>query len=185
LTDVKLKEKTLQLIIQRMALVKVKEGEEIILSSGRKSNYYFDMKKVIMKRDIRPILADVIWNKIKDDEISAIGGLEVGAIPIIDIMIDFYYKINHGFYIRKEPKKYGLMKRVEGFLFENDRILIVDDVATSGDTIVKCIDVIQEERKGKIVKVLVIVDRLEGAKELIEEKGYKLEHIFTVKDFEI
>ncbi|MHA1784184.1 MAG: orotate phosphoribosyltransferase [Candidatus Helarchaeota archaeon] len=165
-------------LIQNHSLI---QGIEVNLSSGQKSNYYFDLKQVTMMKRARELMAKLIWEMVKDDGITAVGGMESGAIPIIDAIIDLT-PISHGFYVKKQPKKHGLRKFIEGILNKDDRILIVEDVSTKGNSALKCIEEVKREH-GNIVRIITIVDRLEGAQEKFLEKGLKLEHLFTRNDF--
>ena len=166
-------------LIQKHSLIK--SEVEITLSSGSKSNYYFDLKQVTMMKKARELMAKLIWDMVKDDGITAVGGMESGAIPIVDAIIDLT-PVPHGFYVKKKPKKHGLSKFIEGILEKDDKILIVEDVSTKGTSALKCIGEVQKVN-GNIKRIFTIVDRLEGAQEKFKENGLILEHLFTRNDF--
>lgn len=165
-------------LIQDHSLLK---NLDVQLSSGQSSNYYFDLKKVTMMKKARELMAKLIWNMVKDDGITAVGGMESGAIPIVDAVIDLT-PISHGFYVKKKPKQHGLSKFIEGILTDEDRILIVEDVSTKGNSALKCINEVKKINPN-IIRVITIVDRLEGAQENFRENGMIIEHIFTREDF--
>ena len=83
--------------------------------------------------------------------------------------------------IRKAKKSYGTNKQIEGELLDNDQVIIVEDVTTTGGSLIKSIDVI-EENGGKIIEAFVIVDREEGAQETFEEKGIKFTPLLTISE---
>lgn len=156
----------LKKIIKEKALLK---DLAVNLSSEEKSNYYFDIKQVSMRKEARKLIATLIGKMIKGDNITVVGGIATGAIPIIDTIIDFC-DVEYGFYVRKKRKEHGLEKYIEGVLESGDRVLVVDDVSTKGNSIIECIKAI-EDKNIKIVKVLTIVDRLEGASENLLKIG--------------
>lgn len=84
--------------------------------------------------------------------------------------------------IRKEKKSYGTSKQIEGELIENDNVIIVEDVTTTGGSLLKAIDVI-EDNGGKIIKAFVIVDREEGAKDTFEKRNIAFEPLLTISEF--
>lgn len=152
---------------------------DITLSSGRGSRYYVDGKMTATTTEGAPLIADLIKEKIGDAPVDAVGGLTIGADPMLGALSGKgYFKT---FYIRKEPKKHGLNKFIEGQLSEYDKnVAIVDDVATTGGSILRAIHTVKEAFPHvNIEKIIVLVDREEGAKENLEKQGYTLESIFT------
>jgi orotate phosphoribosyltransferase len=113
--------------------------------------------------------------------IKGLGGLTLGADPIAQatsVVAGLKGVTLISFVIRKEAKSHGLMKWIEGDISRGDRVVIIDDVITTGGSTLKAIDK-AEECGLKIVRVIVLVDREEGGKENIEQKGYKVESVFT------
>jgi len=160
--------------------------EPVVLSSGRKSTFYIDGKKITLSAEGANLTAKMVL-KYLDKDIDSIGGLTMGADPIVGAVAAISFETGKpidAFIVRKEPKKHGLMKQIEGPLKENSRVAIIDDVTTTGDSLLKAIDAV-ESLKCKVVKVITLVDRLEGAKEALEKRGYRLEPIFTKHDLEI
>ena len=173
---------------QLLKIVKEKSLKfgEFDLAYGGKSNYYIDGKMTVTTPQGAYLIAKIILDKIAPYEINAIGGLEVGAIPIamaVTTLCGIEKKDISSFFVRKEPKTRGTKKWIEGVLGKNDRIIIVDDVITTGTSVLKAIQKILEEVPDcKIVKVITLVDRLMGGTENIEKEGYQYEPIFTIKD---
>jgi orotate phosphoribosyltransferase len=156
------------------------------LASGRESTYYINSKKAFLNSEVAWLLGDVLWDLTKDLNIQAIGGLEIGAIPMAAAAVLCYHERGRsleGFFVRKQAKGHGSQERVEGVLRPGDRAAVVEDVITSGESVLQA--VAEVERAGaEVVVVSCIVDRLEGAAESIASR-YDYRPIFTIRDFGI
>jgi len=154
------------------------------LASGKESNYYINSKKAIFSGEAVWLLGDVLFQMTHEMDIQAIGGLEVGAIPMATAAAMRYHKEGRhveGFYVRKQAKGHGSMELVEGIVNPGDRVAVVDDVLTTGGSVLKAIG--EVERVGaRVAAVICIVDRLEGAREALTP-GYTFLPIFTIRDF--
>jgi len=163
----------------------LKKGD-FTLSSGKKSSYYLDGRIITLTPEGAYLAANIILKLCEGKGISAIGGPTLGADPMVGSIAALSH-INgtpiKTFIIRKSTKEHGAKRQIEGpKLKEEDKILLIDDVATTGKALI--------EAKEALAKVgipcdyaMVIVDRLEGAKENLSQAGLKLESIFTIKDF--
>jgi|NGEPerStandDraft_9_1074522.scaffolds.fasta_scaffold61609_1 orotate phosphoribosyltransferase len=164
----------------------VSQGEDVTLSSGKKSNLYVDSKMVTLSPKGAFLTGMVLTDALKDVDFDAIGGMTIGADPIVGAFAAISYNTSNRdkstFIIRKEPKKHGKQKYIEGPLKPKSKVVIIDDVTTTGESILKSINVIKNNTDCKIVKIISLVDRLEGASEALKEKGYVLESIFTKHD---
>lgn len=150
------------------------------LSSGRKSDYYVDMKKAITDPQILLQVAKIISNLIKDDEIDRIAGPALGAVPIATAVA-----LQSGIpmlMVRKAQKDYGTSKLIEGDLKQGDNVIVVEDVTTTGKSLLKTVRAVKDNG-GKIKRTFVIVDREEGAVEGLEKEGLQLEPIVSISDF--
>ena len=155
------------------------EGD-FTLSSGKKSNYYINMKKAITEPEILSTISKLITEKIADDDVDKVAGPALGAVPIATA-VSLESKLPL-LMIRKEKKGYGTSKLIEGELNENDKVIVVEDVATTGGSLLKAIKAIQENG-GNVVRAFVVVDRQEGASEEFEKAGIKLEPLICVNEF--
>jgi len=157
------------------------------LVSGATSNFFFDMKVTLLDPEGANLAAELILDKIEGQNIKAIGGLAIGACPIASAVCVKSYGSKtpvNAFYVRKEPKKRGTQKMIEGaVLQEGDRVVMIDDVTTSGGSVIKAIDLVQE-LGCKVVKVITIVDREQGAKDNLAKKELVLDAIFSKHDFD-
>jgi orotate phosphoribosyltransferase len=156
------------------------------LASGVLSQYYIDCKVALSYADVRELLGELVVERMGSIAVDAVGGLALGAYPIALAVSDAFYR-RHGqvvraFVVRKEPKKHGLKKHIEGDVRAGDQVLIVDDVITTGcstiDAIIKC-----REEGLRIVKAIAMIDRQEcgGAQNIIEQ-GVDFESIITLQD---
>jgi len=156
------------------------------LSSGKVSNYYIDVRRVSLTGEGISLISHLIWDLIKDDKVTAIGGPTLGADPIIGGVCFLAYKKGKklkGFIVRKVPKRHGRRKLIEGAaLSSKDRVVLIDDVATTGSSLFKAIEILKKENI-KIVKIIVVVDRKEGAYQLFSNLGYPFVALFTRDDF--
>lgn len=164
---------------------------DIVLSSGRKSDFYFDGRRTSLSARGAALLGEAFFERIKD-EADVVGGMTMGADPIIGAVLAAAGKHGRdllGFIARKEPKAHGTSRFVEGpELPEGSRVVLVDDVATTGGSFVKARDALVSqygERHCSIVACWCVVDRGEGAKEALAEKGLELRSLFTKSDFGI
>lgn len=154
------------------------------LASGKESTYYVNSKKALFNSEAVALLAEAIWDRTKDLDVQAAGGLEVGAIPLATAAVQRYHQEGRaleGFFVRKEVKGHGSKERLEGVLPAGARVAVLDDVLTTGGSVVQAINEV-EKAGGKVVTVVCIVDRLEGARELLAPK-YLYQPIFTIRDF--
>ena len=160
------------------------------LASGRKSRYYINCKQTTFMAEAMPLLGRLFFEQIKvieqqdGERIAAIGGLTLGADPIACAVA--YHSALQGtpiqaFSVRKEPKGHGTQKWVEGFEQPGARVVIIEDVVTTGASTLKAIDGALHAGF-QIVKVLALVDRQEGGREELQRKGYGLEAIYTTED---
>jgi orotate phosphoribosyltransferase len=171
------RERLLSLIRQRS----YRKGE-VKLASGKISNFYFDGKMVELMPEGAHLIGEVVFEQIADKRIDAIGGLAVGAVPMVtSVVISCYHhgmKNIEGIFVRSEAKGHGTRKVVEGLLKPGDRVAIIDDVATTGNSLLEAAQAV-EAAGASVELVLVIVDRQEGAEKRFREAGYPFQWIFT------
>jgi len=140
------------------------------LTSGKKSKYYVDIKKASTDPKILKEIAKEIKNKLPK-ETERLAGLELGAVPIVvavSLETDIPYVI-----IRKGERTHGTGKLIEGTLNERDKVVLIEDVTTTGGSSVKSLEILRNAGC-KVDTVITVVDREEGARETINQKGAKL-----------
>jgi len=155
------------------------------LSSGEMSSYLFDMKKTMMDPEGANLIAEEILRRPELANADAIGGLVMGAVPIISVVCaKSYYtpKKIPGFFVRKEAKGHGTRKLIDGYLEPGMRAVMIDDVTTTGGSTLKAVHAARD--LGCIVDTVIsIVDRLEGATENLAKEGVTLVALYTRSDF--
>jgi orotate phosphoribosyltransferase len=177
-----MKEKLTRLICEKA--FRYSEEPVFRLVSGRMSNYYFNCKAVTLHPEGMHLIGNIIFELIKENGIKGIGGLTLGADPIAGAVAYTSYLKNNpieAFVVRKSAKSHGTMQWVEGNIGAGDRVVIVDDVITTGKSTIEAVNKAREAELD-IVKVIALVDRQEGGKENIEAVGLTVETVITRED---
>lgn len=134
------------------------------LASGVLSRYYIDCKIALSYPAVRELIGELIFEHVRSNSIDAVGGLALGAYPIAVAVSDAFYRqsgeVVRAFVVRKEAKAHGLKKHIEGDVRKGDKVLIVDDVITSGKSTIDAIVKSREEGL-QVMGVVAIVDRQE------------------------
>lgn len=155
------------------------------LASGLMSPFYVDCRTLMAFPHARHLVAQQAWEFLKDLDFDCLGGLEIGAISIATSISDFAYLASprrewRTFFVRKQAKDHGLGRLVEGVVRVGDRALIVDDVLTSGGSVVKAI-VAAREAGLQVKDALVIVDRNEqDGRARVEQLGVRVASLLTI-----
>jgi orotate phosphoribosyltransferase len=156
----------------------------VTLSSGKSSDFYCDGKMVALMGEGAHLIGEVFCDALADQEFDAIGGLAVGAVPLVTSAVVSCYQHGRpveGLFVRSDAKGHGTRKRVEGKLRPGDRVVIIDDAATTGNSLMRAVRAVEEEG-ATVVLVLVLVDRREGAETFFREHGYPFRSIFTKEE---
>jgi orotate phosphoribosyltransferase len=161
-------------------------GKPFRLASGALSDYFIDGKMTAVSPDGAPLIGEVLYEWTKDANIDAIGGLQVGAVPLVTAAVISYAahgKAVEGFWVRDGVKDHGTQKRIEGGLRPGMRVAVVDDVFTKGGSTLKAVEAAREFGC-EVVLVLALVDRLAGARQLFAEHGITdFRTVFTIREF--
>jgi len=161
------------------------ENPLFTLSSGRQSAFYIDCKPTMHDPQGKALIGEIVYNKIKNSGIAGVGGLTMGADPIAISTSLISYQKGKGiksFSIRKAAKGHGTARRIEGEMQPGEKVVIVDDVVTSGSSVIEAIKA-AEDYGLRVVKVIILVDREEeGGRQKIEALVPNVEPIFTVSD---
>src|SRR5690348_14369078 len=124
---------------------------EITLASGRKSDFYFNLKPTMLDPEGATLLAELSYDAVKDEKIDYIGGLEMGAVPLAGAIAQLSWMKGNpiaAFFVRKKPKEHGARLAVEGLAkgesLKGKRIVIVEDVTTTGGSAIKAIEAVKD-----------------------------------------
>jgi orotate phosphoribosyltransferase len=160
---------------------------EFTLVSGKKSNYYIDVRTSSTHAEGAELIGELLLDRIEAaGGADAVAGMELGAIPVVIAAVARAHQRGialDGLLIRKQAKGHGAGKRVEGVIRPGMRVFVVDDVVTTAGSTIKTIDaIIEEVADVKIVGVAAVVDRQEGGAEALAEQGYALDALVKVEE---
>ena len=163
------------------------ERKEVTLASGRKSNFYLDLRQTLMRPQGVKLAGELALEALlAGPPVAAVGGMAVGAVPFVSAVLaaaasDERASDLLGFFVRKEKKKHGLGRQLEGGFQAGQTVALVEDTTTTGGSTLEALDIV-EAAGGKVARVLCLVDRGEGAAEAFADRGVTLEAIFGRED---
>jgi orotate phosphoribosyltransferase len=166
-----------QELIQLLKECEAIQFGRFVLTSGAVSDYYIDIKKASTNPRILNKITEAMVDYTEGYDILA--GIELGAVPLVvalSIKTGLPYAI-----IRKEKREHGTSKQIEGAEIKGKKVLIIEDVTTSGGSVVKSIKIIREN-KGFVDEVIAIVDRESGAKEKLRSADVNFIPLLSVSD---
>ena len=177
-------------LVKELAFIDGGDDNAFTLASGRNSRWFFDTKPVMMHPEASHLLGELL--NLRMDEMGAdfVGGLELGAVPLTAIAVAMADEKSprRGFMVRKEPKGRGGRKTnnppgIEGSsLSAGGNIVIVEDVTTTGGSAIKAVDRIHNDTDCKVIGVISIVDREEGAEQAFAAAGIHFESLMNRSD---
>ena len=163
--------------------------KDVVLSSGNPSTFYFDMKPSMLNPEGASLIAKLIFDQCRAVHAELVGGLEMGAVPITGAVCLHSFKEGSpidGYFVRKKAKEHGAKKLVEGLApgvsVKGKRVVIVDDVTTTGKSALQVVTALREEG-AEVVLAISIVDREEGAIANFEAEGITLVPLLTASRF--
>ncbi|MBI3804887.1 MAG: orotate phosphoribosyltransferase [Nitrospirae bacterium] len=176
------RDKLLGLLFQRA--FRYSETPTFKLTSGKMSSFYIDCKKVSLDPEGAFLIGEQIFDRIKTLPVDGIGGMTLGADPIATAVSLISFLKNRpipAFIVRKEPKGHGSEQQIEGTLPANAKVVVVEDVVTTGGSTLRTIEVLRKAGHS-ILKVITLIDRKEGGAEIIGSEGIGFESLFTIDD---
>jgi len=168
--------------LRQMLLQRSMRFGEFILSSGATSNYYVDVRKTSLHPVGLRMIAKLFFEALKDDGVTAVGGLTLGADPLVAGVMIHSAEAGQpieGFLVRRNTKDHGLRGQVEGNLAGHKRVAILDDVITSGESSLIAAEA-AESYRAQVVRVLAVVDREQGASQVFQQRGYPFTPLFSI-----
>lgn len=175
----KMKERLAEIILGRS--FKYSDNPPFTLASGRKSNYYFNCKPTTLDPEGMNLIGTIIFNMLKDSDITAAGGLTLGADPIANALSVISYqkgKPIKSFIVRKDVKDHGTKSAIEGNVRAGEKVAIIDDVITTGGSTITAIE--QARKEGlNVQRVITLIDREEGGRENILQYIDNIESVLT------
>lgn len=176
------KHKRLKEIIKERGIV----IKDVTLSSNRKSKFYYDIKSIVNEPEGAALIGELMLAQISriDPKIMSVGGLESGAIAISTAIVCACYHLKlpntiSGFFVRKNIKTYGLEKMIEGIV--KDPVAVVDDVITTGKSVLDAISALQKHGVSNI-HIFCVIDR-EAEENLLERSNLQYHSLYRHSDF--
>lgn len=164
-------------LIQLLKECKAIQFGHFVLTSGATSDYYIDIKKASTNPKILKKIAEAMVDFTKGYDLLA--GMELGAVPLV-VALSLETGIPYVI-IRKEKREHGTGKQIEGGDVTDKRVLIVEDVTTSGGSVIKTIDILKTN-KATVDTVVCVVDRESGTREKMEKSGIGFFPLISVSD---
>ena len=156
------------------------------LSSGGTSNFFFQLRQTTMYPEGQYLIGMIVTEFMQKHNLSCIGGLELGAVPVVGAVSFASYMREtpvHAFFVRKQAKAHGAKELIDGDLPDGADVLMVDDVTTTAQSVLKAIENARSQKSFDVRWALSIVDRDEGGAANLAAAGISLASIFTKADF--
>ncbi len=166
------------------------ERRKVTLASGRESDFYLDLRQTLMRPQGVALAGELALEKLLEGPaVEAVGGMAVGAVPFVSAVLAAAARREPpadlvGFFVRKEAKKHGLGRRIEGAFREGQAVALVEDTTTTGGSTLEAVEAVREAG-GKVVRVLCLVDRGEGARDAFAARGIELESLYGRQDLPV
>ena len=163
------------------------ERKEVTLASGKKSDFYLDLRQTLMRPKGVSLAGRLVLDRLQTGPpVQAVGGMAVGAVPLVSAVLaaaaaDPATDALLGFFVRKEKKSHGLAKQLEGGFAAGQTVALLEDTTTTGGSTLDALEIV-ESAGGKVARIICLVDRGEGAAEAFAERGVTLEAIFHRED---
>jgi orotate phosphoribosyltransferase len=157
-----------------------------VLASGRTSDYLIDLKSTMLDPLGATLIADRVVTMLEQYPVAAIGGLAIGAVPIVAVTVARSYRSEtpiRGFYVRKEAKDHGTEQLIDGLDVNGLTVMLVEDVTTTGGSLLKAALAVRNAG-GIVSHAITVVDRLEGGAEQLAKHDITLLPILTRRDFD-
>ena len=158
---------------------------EFTLASGAGTQYFFDMKQVMLAPDGRGLIPEPPLERSGGEPADHIGGIAMGAVPIVAAVCALSRatpRPRRAFFVRKETKDHGTERRVEGYLPDGGEVLLFEDVTTTGGSAMIAVEAVRAAGC-RVETLYTVVDRLEGAEANLAREGIRLAPLFTRDDF--
>lgn len=152
---------------------------KVTLSSGLEADYYVDLRRVTLHRSAAPLVGRLLRSLTADWSYDAVGGLTLGADPVVCAVLHAAGGAVDGFLVRKAQKAHGMQQQIEGPSVAGRRVVIVEDVSTTGSSPLTAARA-AEEAGATVVGVAMIGDR--GGAAVVEEAGYPCRCLYTLAD---
>ncbi|QPK83063.1 orotate phosphoribosyltransferase [Corynebacterium qintianiae] len=164
-------------LVKELAVVHGK----VTLSSGREADYYVDLRRATLHHRASSLIGELLRELTDDLEFDAVGGLTLGADPVAAAVMHAAGRDIDAFVVRKEAKKHGMQRRVEGPSISGKRVLVVEDTTTTGNSPLTAVEACRAEG-AEVVAVATVVDRATGADQVLRDAGLEYRYLLGLED---
>lgn len=171
------KKQQLAELVKELAVVHGK----VTLSSGKEADYYVDLRRATLHAKASRLIGELLRELTADWDYAAVGGLTLGADPVATSIMHAEGREIHAFVVRKEAKKHGMQRRIEGFDVKGQRVLVVEDTTTTGNSPLTAVAALREAG-AEVVGVATVVDRNTGAADVIKAEGLEYRYLLGLDD---
>lgn len=153
----------------------------VTLSSGKEADYYVDLRRATLHHEASPLIGQLLRELTADLDFDAVGGLTLGADPVATAIMHADGRPIDAFVVRKEAKKHGMQRRIEGPSIEGKRVLVVEDTTTTGNSPLTAVEACRAEG-AEVVAVATVVDRATGAEQALYDAGLEYRYLLGLED---
>lgn len=153
---------------------------KVILSSGKEADYYVDLRRATLHRESARLIGELLRELTADWDYVAVGGLTLGADPVATSVMHTGEGVD-AFVVRKEAKKHGMQRRIEGPDIVGKKVLVVEDTTTTGNSPLTAVAALREAG-AQVVAVATVVDRATGAEKVIADAGLEYRFLLGLED---
>ena len=156
----------------------------VTLSSGKEADYYVDLRRATLHHEASRLIGALLRELTADWDYVAVGGLTLGADPVAASVMHADGRPINAFVVRKEAKKHGMQRRVEGPNIVGEKVLVVEDTTTTGNSPLTAVHALREAG-AEVVGVATVVDRATGAGDVIEAEGIEYRYLLGLDDLDL
>lgn len=167
-------------LVKELAVVHGK----VTLSSGKEADYYVDLRRATLQHEASRLIGSLLRELTADWDYVAVGGLTLGADPVATSVMHADGRDIDAFVVRKEAKKHGMQRRIEGFDVAGQKVLVVEDTTTTGNSPLTAVAALREAG-AEVVGVATVVDRATGADKVIAEEGLEYRCLLSLEDLDL
>ena len=167
-------------LVKELAVVHGK----VTLSSGKEADYYVDLRRATLHHEASRLIGALLRELTVDWDFAAVGGLTLGADPVATSIMHADGRDIDAFVVRKEAKKHGMQRRIEGTDVEGKKVLVVEDTTTTGNSPLTAVAALREAG-AEVVGVATVVDRETGAGDVIAAEGLEYRSLLGLGDLDL
>lgn len=167
-------------LVKKLAVVHGK----VTLSSGKEADYYVDLRRATLQHEASRLIGALLRELTADWDFDAVGGLTLGADPVATSIMHADGRPIDAFVVRKEAKKHGMQRRIEGADVEGKKVLVVEDTTTTGNSPLTAVAALREAG-AEVVGIATVVDRATGADQAIAAEGLKYRFLLGLEDLDL